>query len=50
MSKGAQPSDTVRSLIKKQKKNVAAEPAPEPEPGSSEPAEADSSPSAETES
>jgi small subunit ribosomal protein S16 len=50
MSKGAQPSDTVRSLIKKQKKNVAAEPASEPEPGSSEPAEADSSPSAETES
>ena len=36
MSKGAQPSDTVRSLIKKQKKNVAAEPASEPEPGSSE--------------
>jgi small subunit ribosomal protein S16 len=50
MSKGAQPSDTVRSLIKKQKKNVAAEPASELEPGSSEPAEADSSPSAETES
>jgi small subunit ribosomal protein S16 len=50
MSKGAQPSDTVRSLIKKQKKNVAAEPAPEPEPRSSEPAEAGSSPSAETES
>jgi small subunit ribosomal protein S16 len=50
MSKGAQPSDTVRSLIKKQKKNVAAEPASEPEPGSSEPAEADSSPSAETKS
>ena len=48
MSKGAQPSDTVRSLIKKQKKNVAAEPASEPEPGSSEPAEADSSLSAET--
>ena len=34
MSKGAQPSDTVRSLIKKQKKNVPAEPASEPEPGS----------------
>jgi small subunit ribosomal protein S16 len=29
ISKGAQPSDTVRSLIKKQKKNVAAEPAVE---------------------
>ena len=42
ISKGAQPSDTVRSLIKKQKKGVAAE------PGISEPAEADSSPSAET--
>jgi small subunit ribosomal protein S16 len=50
MSKGAQPSDTVRSLIKKQKKNVAAEPASEPEPASSEPVEADSSRSAETES
>jgi small subunit ribosomal protein S16 len=29
ISKGAQPSDTVRSLIKKQKKNVAAKPAVE---------------------
>ena len=48
MSKGARPSDTVRSLIKKQKKTVAAEPASEPERGSSEPAEANSSPSAET--
>src|SRR3954451_9841151 len=48
ISKGAQPSDTVRSLIKKQKKNVAVEPASEPEPGISEPAEADLSPSAET--
>ena len=47
ISKGAQPSDTVRSLIKKQKKYVAAEPASEPEPGISEPSEADSSPSAE---
>jgi hypothetical protein len=35
-------------LIKKQKKNVAVEPASEPEPGISEPAEADLSPSAET--
>ena len=35
ISKGAQPSDTVRSLIKKQKKNVAAEPASEaPQPSS----------------
>jgi small subunit ribosomal protein S16 len=48
MSKGARPSDTVRSLIKKQKKTVTAEPASEPEPESSEPVEGDSSPSAET--
>ena len=48
MSKGARPSDTVRSLIKKQKKTVTAEPASEPEPESSEPAEEDSSPSAKT--
>ncbi|MFL6501600.1 MAG: 30S ribosomal protein S16 [Candidatus Udaeobacter sp.] len=48
MSKGARPSDTVRSLIKKQKKTVTAEPASEPEPESSEPAEEDASPSTET--
>src|SRR4051795_10458738 len=48
ISKGARPSDTVRSLIKRQKKVVAAEPASEPEPETAEPAEADSSPSAET--
>ena len=48
MSKGAQPSDTVRSLIKKQKKMVTAEPLPEAEQESSEPAEAGSSPSDET--
>src|SRR5215510_9682891 len=49
ISKGARPSDTVRSLIKKQKAVVAAEPAAsEPEAGSSEPAEGDSSPPAET--
>ena len=48
ISKGARPSDTVRSLIKKQKKMVAAEPASEAERGSSEPAEAVSTPSAET--
>ena len=48
ISKGAQPSDTVRSLIKKQKKMVATGPASEPERGSSEPAEGDSSASAET--
>jgi small subunit ribosomal protein S16 len=48
ISKGARPSDTVRSLIKKQRKTVAAEPASAPEPESSEPAEGNSSPSAET--
>ena len=43
ISKGAQPSDTVRSLIKKNKKEAAktvapaeATPAPEPEPAPSE--------------
>lgn len=39
ISKGAQPSDTVRSLIKKQKKTAAAHPASEAEPESSEAAE-----------
>ena len=48
ISKGAQPSDTVRSLIKKQKKIVAAEPAFEAGRESSEPAEGGSSPSPET--
>ena len=48
ISKGAQPSDTVRSLIKKQKKMVPAEPASEPEQESSESAEGASSPSTET--
>ena len=48
ISKGAQPSDTVRSLIKKQKNMGAAEPASESERESSEPAESSSSPSAET--
>jgi small subunit ribosomal protein S16 len=48
ISKGAQPSDTVRSLIKKQKKAVAAEPASGVEQQSSEPAEGGSSHSAET--
>ena len=46
INKGAQPSDTVRSLIKMQKM-VAAEPASEPERESLKPAETDSSPSAE---
>jgi small subunit ribosomal protein S16 len=41
ISKGAQPSDTVRSLIKKQKKTAAQR-------ESSEPAEGSSSPSVET--
>ena len=48
ISKGAQPSDTVRSLIKKQKKMVTAGPPPEGERESSEPAERSPSPSAET--
>ena len=47
ISKGAQPSDTVRSLIKKQKKEVSAEPASAPERGRSEPTEGGSLPSAE---
>jgi small subunit ribosomal protein S16 len=48
ISKGAQPSDTVRSLIKKQKKTAAAAPASEAERENSEPAEDSSSPSVET--
>jgi small subunit ribosomal protein S16 len=48
INNGAQASDTVRSLIKKQKKMVTAEPASEAERESSEPAEGGSSPSAET--
>ena len=48
ISKGAQPSDTVRSLIKKQKKAVSAEPAPEAERESSDWGEGGSSPSAQT--
>src|SRR3954469_12349633 len=50
ISKGARPSDTVRSLIKKKKKTVAAEPAAVAEPPSSEPSEQDLPASAETES
>src|SRR5881398_2902739 len=45
INKGAQPSDTVRSLIKKQKKSVAAEPAAESVQPSSEPTEKSASPS-----
>jgi small subunit ribosomal protein S16 len=48
ISKGAQPSDTVRSLIKKQKKAAAAVPASAAEQENSEPAEDSSSPSIET--
>jgi small subunit ribosomal protein S16 len=48
ISKGARPSDTVRSLIKKQKKMFAAKPPSEAERESSEPTNEDSSPSAET--
>jgi small subunit ribosomal protein S16 len=50
ISKGAQPSDTVRSLIKKQKKMAAAEPTADTERESLKPAESDSSPSAESKS
>ena len=48
ISKGAQPSDTVRSLIKKQKKMTTGEPASDAQAKSSESAERASSPSAET--
>jgi small subunit ribosomal protein S16 len=48
ISKGAQPSDTVRSLIKKQKKTAAAEPQSEAVRASSEPSEGESSPAPET--
>jgi small subunit ribosomal protein S16 len=40
ISKGAQPSDTVRSLIKKQKKAASAEPTAPPAEESSAPSEA----------
>ena len=46
ISKGAQASDTVRSLIKKQKK-ASAEPATEGKPETSETGEPDSPPSSE---
>lgn len=48
ISKGAQPSDTVRSLIKKQKKMVTAGAGAKEEQESSEAAEGGSSPVAET--
>jgi len=47
ISKGARPSDTVRSLIKKQKNIVAAEPPAEAEAESPEPVEAASTPAPE---
>jgi small subunit ribosomal protein S16 len=47
ISKGAQPSDTVRSLIKKQKNMVAAGPASEVAAEGSEPSEGESSTSPE---
>ena len=50
ITKGAQPSDTVRSLIKKQKKSVAAEPAAESAQPSSESTEKSASPSEGTSS
>src|SRR5262249_49284019 len=48
ISKGAQPSDTVRSLIKKQKKVAPAVPASKAQQESSEPAEGGPVSSAET--
>jgi small subunit ribosomal protein S16 len=48
ISKGAKPSDTVRSLIKRQKNAAPAEPASKAGQESSEPAEAGSLPSTET--
>jgi small subunit ribosomal protein S16 len=48
ISKGAQPSDTVRSLIKEQNKTATAEPATEADQESSEPVEGGSSPSTAT--
>jgi small subunit ribosomal protein S16 len=50
ITKGAQPSDTVRSLIKKQKKGVAAEPASESAQPNSESTEKSASPSEGTSS
>jgi small subunit ribosomal protein S16 len=48
IGKGARPSDTVRSLIKNNKKMLAAEPTSQTAGESSEPAETASLPSAET--
>ena len=48
ISKGAQPSDTVRSLIKKNKKAEAAEPTAKAEPEEQQSAPEEPSPPAET--
>ena len=48
ISKGAQPSDTVRSLIKKQKKIIVAEPESESAQATSGSAEKSASPSEDT--
>jgi len=50
ISQGAQPSDTVRSLIKKQKKIVTAEPESESPQATSESTEKSASPSEDTSS
>jgi small subunit ribosomal protein S16 len=47
ISKGAQPSDTVRSLIKQNKKATTAEPSPRVEAESSQPTQEESSPPSE---
>lgn len=47
MSKGARPSDTVRSLIKKQKKTVTADPAADAVTENAEPGKDESSSSGE---
>jgi small subunit ribosomal protein S16 len=47
ISKGARPSETVRSLINKQKKVAADQPGSEPEHVTSEPVEPGSTPSIE---
>src|SRR3954466_6887459 len=48
MSKGARPSDTVRSLIKKQRKTVTAEPASAPQEEVQESTETVAAPSEDT--
>ncbi|HEY2680119.1 MAG TPA: 30S ribosomal protein S16 [Candidatus Udaeobacter sp.] len=48
MSKGAQPSDTVRSLIRKQKKTVTSEPTAEAQQEVPEPTDKVTAPSQDT--